>query len=411
LATLTVTDGPELPLVGGRVDDARALMCRQVSPLGDEVIDTHLANGRVLRGHVTAKRDQPPFAASAMDGYAVIASEVARTLRVMGESRAGQGWDGVFGAGDAVRIFTGAPLPEGADAVVMQEDVGREGDDITCPPAASLQNVRPRGVDFVSGTRLLAAGQRLDPIDISLAAAAGEETLTVARRPRITLLAGGDEIVALGGTPGPWQIFDSITPGLSALLEGWGADVRVLAPERDDADKLASAFEAAFSDSDLVITIGGASVGDHDLMKPALVRFEPEMIVDKVAVRPGKPVWFAKTGRGPVLGLPGNPASALVCAHLFARPLLSAMTGDLAGADPTFVKAALMEDLPKNGPREHYLRAWVEPSIDGGNVVTPSETQDSSLLSVFARSNALVRLQPNEAALARGNMVDVLRLR
>lgn len=392
------------------VADARAAMLAAITPLGAEIVQSVDAFGRVLAGPVVAERDQPPYAASAMDGYAVQASDTPGTLRLIGESAAGRGFEGVFSAGGAVRISTGAPLPDGADAIVIQEDVTRADDLVTVPFAKVGRHVRPRGGDFKAAAALLPAGRKLDGVALALAAAAGMASLPVARRPRVAILCSGDELVAPGSAPGPFQIYDSATHGVAALIQAWGGVAHRLVLTRDSADDIASAAERGLRESDLLLVLGGASVGDHDHARPALVKLGLTFEVEKIAVRPGKPTWFGITPQGPVLGLPGNPASALVCAWLFLRPLMEAMLGRDPSDCARFRRARLAHPLPANGPREHYLRSKVTVGDDGMFSVHAFEDQDSSLLSVFAAANALICLAPNTNALPGGALVDVLPL-
>ena len=307
--------------------------------------------GRVLAQPVTATRDQPPFAASAMDGYAVRSADTPGLLKVIGESAAGHGFAGRCEAGTAVRISTGAALPDGADGIVIQEDVRREENRIEVPQVAAGHFIRQRGIDFTAGTTLLEKGRVLDAIAISLGAASGAAALPVVRPPRVAILSSGDELAAPGEVPSPWQIFDSATYGLAGLIASWGGEARRLAVAKDDVAAIARAAQEALANSDLLLLIGGASVGDHDHARPALMRLGLEMKVGKVAVRPGKPTWFGHTRHGAVLGLPGNPASAMVCAHLFLKPLLLAMQG--RDPEPRFLRAHLARALPANGGREH----------------------------------------------------------
>jgi molybdopterin molybdotransferase len=385
-------------------------MLAGIAPLGAQTAVLGEALGRVLAQPVIAPRDQPPFAVSEMDGYALRAADTPGRLKIIGESAAGHGFVGSCGTGMAVRISTGAALPDGADAVVMQEEARREGDVIEVSQAAPGQHVRPRAMDFSAGTPLLEAGRRLDGVALALAAAMGMAQLPVARRPRVAILSGGDELAEPGAKPGPFQIFDSGTYGLAALIESWGGEPNRLALEKDDTAAIARAAEAGLAQSDLLVVIGGASVGDHDHARPALQRLGLELSVQKVALRPGKPTWFGRAGQRPVLGLPGNPASALVCAHLFLRPLLEAMLGRDPGRCVALRRARLLEELPANGPREHYLRARLGADAEGQAIVRAFEKQDSSLLSVFASANALIRLAANAHATAAGELVDVLGL-
>jgi molybdopterin molybdotransferase len=308
------------------------------------------------------------------------------------------------------RISTGAAVPDGADTVVIQEDVRREGDKVEVPPMRPGKNIRPRGGDFSAGQVLLQPGRRLDGVAVSLAAAAGAADLAVMRAPRVAILSSGDELAAPGETPGPYQIFDSATYGIAGLVRSWGGTAQRLAVERDDPGAIARAAERGLRGSDLLVVIGGASVGDHDHARPALMRLGLELVVEKIAVRPGKPTWFGTTPHGLVLGLPGNPASALVCAYLFLRPVMEAMLGRDPQGCTIVSRARLARALPPNGPREHYLRARLGADDDGMLTVNAFEDQDSSLISIFAAANALIRLSPDAPAQAEGVLVDVLRL-
>ena len=286
----------------------------------------------------------------------------------------------------------------------------RDGDSLTVPQAKSGQHIRPRAMDFSAGTVLLDSGRRLDGVALALAAAAGTASLPVMRRPRIALLSGGDELAEPGGVPGPFQIFDSGTHGIAALVRAWGGAPQRLQLQKDDVNAIARAAAEGLKDSDLLVVIGGASVGDHDHARPALQRLGLTLAVEKVQLRPGKPTWFGHTPCGAVLGLPGNPASALVCAHLFLRPLIETMLG----RDPEDLvrmrRARLLEALPANGLREHYLRSRLSDDGNGQWTVRAFEQQDSSLLSVFASANALIRMMPDTPATAAGALVDVLPL-
>lgn len=395
---------PEMKLLP--VDEARARMLAEVPAPAPESVSLAEANGRVLAEEVTAVRDQPPFHASAMDGYAVRSADAPGLLRVVGESAAGRGYDGTVAAGEAVRIFTGAALPKGADAVVIQEDVEREGDAVTVPAVEAGKHVRRAGGDFQAGQALLPAGVRLDPWRVSLAAAAGRATLAVARRPRVALFSTGEEIVEAPAAPGPFQIYDSGSPALAAMIAGWGGEVRRARPVRDDLKATVEALRAA--EGDLIVTVGGASVGDHDLVRKAGAALGLELRVASVNVRPGKPTFFGRLGDGRLmLGLPGNPASAFVCAEMFLRPLLNRWQG--APAEPPTIAARLEHDLPANGSREHWMRAKLT-FADGGVAVRPFRDQDSSLVSVFAAADALLRRLPDAPAGAAGSVVDVLPL-
>jgi molybdopterin molybdotransferase len=390
------------------VAEARAAMLAGTEALEPETVALKHALGRVLADDISASRDQPPFDVSAMDGYAVRSHDTPGLLQLAGESAAGRGFAGSCSEGSAIRISTGAAIPRDADSVVIQEDVRRDGSGVEVPASPPGRHIRPRGGDFKAGTLLLARGRLLDGVGLSLAAASGTAMLPVVRQPRVAILSSGDELAAPGTAPGPWQIFDSATHGIAALVRGWGGAAYRLGVARDEVPAIAQAAEQGLRDSDLLVVVGGASVGDHDHARPALTRLGLQISVDKVAVRPGKPTWFGKTPFGPVLGLPGNPASALVCAELFLKPLLAAMQG--RDPEPRFRHAGLARALPANGPREHYLRSELSADPEGRLSVRAFEDQDSSLISVFAAANALIRLPANAPAMAAGALVEVLPL-
>jgi molybdopterin molybdotransferase len=400
------------PLSGATPAASLAHMLEGVAPLGAtaETVPLALALGRTLYADIRAERDAPPFASSAMDGYALAAGP-ARTLRLVGVSAAGAGFDRPLSAGEAVRIYTGAPLPEGAEAVAIQEEAIVTDGGIAAPATTAGQNVRPRAQDLTAGRVVLPTGATLDAIALSLAAAAGAAKLAVWARPRVALLSTGDEIVPPGTRPiGPYQIYESITPGLAALIEGWGGVAHRLSPATDDPETLARAAQTALEGADLLVTVGGASVGDRDLVKPALRTLGLSLCVETVAMRPGKPLWFGRIGTAYVLGLPGNPASALVCAHLFLRPLLKRLLGETAAPKIPFLTARLTSELPGNGPRAHFLRARTELAPDATFHVTPFEAQDSSLLSVFGAANALIHRAAHAPPAIAGELVEVLAL-
>ncbi|UWQ97178.1 molybdopterin molybdotransferase MoeA [Rhodobacteraceae bacterium M385] len=391
------------------VEDALAACLGLAAPVGTETVPLTAAGGRVLAAPVTATRDQPPFSASAMDGYAVRDMEAipGRRLKVVGEAPAGHYWHGTIGPGEALRIFTGAPLPEGTDRVVIQEDVTRDGDRITLGrDLGSGHNVRPSGADFVAGDTMQAP-RRLSPADVALAASMNVPLLTVSRKPSVALIATGDELVTPGEEPRPDQIIASNTYGLKARIEAEGAEARLLPIARDNRDSLEQVFDLA-KGADLIVTVGGASVGDHDLVGDVAAARGLDRAFYKVAMRPGKPLMAGRLGDAVLLGLPGNPVSAMVCGELFLIPMLHAMMGLPAGARPR-MRARLGVDLDANGPREHYMRADVSAGEDLP-VITPYGSQDSSLLTVLSGASGLL-VRPVDAPRARvGDIVEYVPL-
>ncbi|MDE2487583.1 MAG: molybdopterin molybdotransferase MoeA [Alphaproteobacteria bacterium] len=388
------------------VDDARARMLAEISLLPVESVTLADSIGRVLAEEVRAARDQPPFAASAMDGWAMRAADTPGDLRIVGESAAGHGHAGKVGVGEAVRIFTGAAVPEGCDTIVIQEDAERADDLVKVPQAEPGRHLRASGLDFKAGAALLPPGVRIDPWRLSLAASAGCAEIKARRQPRVALISTGEEIVEAPAVPGPFQIYDSGGPALAAMIEGWGAQVSRARPVRDQLEAVIEAMRRA--EADLVVTLGGASVGDHDLVRTAAEALGMSYRVESVSVRPGKPTFFGVLGDGRrLLGLPGNPASAFVCAEMFLRPILNAYQG--APAEPATVAAKLAEGLPANGPREHWMRARLEYR-SGEVLVRPFRDQDSSLVSVFAASDALLRRTAGAPPVAAGEVVEALPL-
>ncbi|MBO9547583.1 gephyrin-like molybdotransferase Glp [Caulobacter sp.] len=400
------------------VEEARARILDGAARLGVESVPLTDSIGRVLAAPVVADRHQPPFDASAMDGWAIRRADYApgRAFAVAGESAAGKAYPRDVQAGEAVRIFTGAPIPAHADLVIIQEEAVREGDTVRFEAGEDPKsNLRPAGGDFRAGDVLLEAGVVIDPWRLCLVASAGLAQVPVARRPRVAILATGDELVPPGGSPRPDQIFESGSFALAALIDSWGGEAFRLTAAADDAAAIAEAASSCLSqegpvEADLIVTVGGASVGDHDLVKPALRTLGLELAVETVAVRPGKPTWFGHLGDGRrVLGLPGNPASAMVCAELFLRPLLSA----LAGADPEvrLIPARLAAPLRAGGPREHWMRAALSVDPEGRTLASVFPDQDSSLVGVFARADALVRRRPGAPAASANDVIEVLPLR
>ncbi|MDP3852777.1 gephyrin-like molybdotransferase Glp [Phenylobacterium sp.] len=388
------------------VEAARAAILAEASPLPVETIALGAAVGRVLARDVAAVRDQPPFTNSAMDGWAVRSADAPGTLRIVGESAAGHGYEGQVQPGEAVRIFTGAALPAGADSVVIQENATREGDLISVPAARPGDNIRDAGKDFRVGDVLLRKGTRIDPWRLSLAASAGRAEVAVHRRPRVAILSTGEEIVEAPARPGPFQIYDSGSPALKVMVEAWGGQATKLSGVRDQLEAVIEAMRGA--QAELIVTVGGASVGDHDLVRAAGEALGMSYRVESVAVRPGKPTFFGVLADGRrLLGLPGNPASAFVCAELFLKPLIAAYCGTTA--EPVMATARLTGPLAANGPREHWMRAKLSHG-DGSILATPYGDQDSSLVGVFAAADALLRRRPDAPALAAGDLVDVLPL-
>jgi molybdopterin molybdotransferase len=392
------------------VSEARAIILANAKPFAGEPVALTEALGRTLRETLVASRAQPPFDASAMDGYAVRSSDTPGVLRVIGEAGAGRGLGRALERGQAARIFTGAALPAGADCVLIQEDAERAGDTVTAPQVSAGLHVRRAGVDFEAGAMLLDSGQVLTAAAIALAAAAGRANLRVGRRPRIAILSGGNEIVSPGSTPSPDQIFDSVSYGVAALAETWGARAQRGSPFIDDRAAIARRVDEALASADVAVVIGGASVGDHDHARPALRAIGADILFEKVSLRPGKPAWLARRDNQIVLGLPGNPGSAFVCARLFLRPLIDRLLGRDPAIQCRTQRARLLGPLAANGPRETYLRASMRSDDVGQLWVDGSPHQDSSLISSFAAANSLIVRAPGANPSEAGELVEVLPL-
>jgi molybdopterin molybdotransferase len=398
------------------VEEALARVLASIErPVDTERLPLSACAGRTLADNIAALRDQPPFPASAMDGYAVRVADFASipaTLRVIGESAAGRRFSGVVGAGEAVRIFTGAPVPEGADTIVIQEDTTASGDTVTVNEASrSGQWIRPAGLDFRLGAPGLGAGERLDAGRLALAAAMGHPSLPVRRRPKVAILATGDELVRPGDQAGIDQIVASNPYAIAAIVERAGGEALDLGIARDTLPALEERVAAARdAGADILVTLGGASVGEHDLVQSALTRQGMDLGFWRVALRPGKPLMHGRLGAMNLLGLPGNPVSSIVCAVLFLVPAIRALLGDpSAGADPS-EPAVLGRDLSANDGRQDYIRATLAPRTDGLPVATPFPKQDSSMLSVLVQAQALVVRAPRAPAAAAGEGCKIIRL-
>ncbi|MDB5572778.1 MAG: molybdenum cofactor biosynthesis protein MoaA [Hyphomicrobiales bacterium] len=398
------------------VEDALARILETATqPLEPETVALPDALGRRLAADLAARRTQPPCAVSAMDGYAVRAGDIAQVparLRVIGESAAGRGFEGAVQAGEAVRIFTGAPVPEGADCILIQEDA-RAADGFVEALASEPvgRYVRRAGLDFAAGDVLLEAGRLLGPAELALAAAMNHPALSVVRRPRVAILATGDELVPPGAEPGRDQIVASNNFAVGAYARLAGADVIDLGIAGDDFPALEAAIRRARDlRADVLVTLGGASVGDHDLVQTALTREGMELGFWRIAMRPGKPFMHGRIGDMRILGLPGNPVSAIVCAVLFLAPLVRALTGDRdAVADPSR-PAVLGADVPANDQRQDYLRARLAGERDGTPVATAFTRQDSSMLGVLAAAQGLIVRPPHAPAAKAGDPCRFIQL-
>lgn len=385
------------------VDEALSRCFALVSVLPPETVPLRHAAGRVMPQAATAQRDQPPFAASAMDGYAVQGDPVAgQSFAVIGEAGAGHAFAGTVGPRDAVRIFTGAPVPKGATRVIIQEDVTTSGATITVNlNADSGTNIRPAGQDFRSGDSL--SPRLLRPNDLALLAAMNIAAVPVTRRPVVAIIATGDELVMPGEVPRPDQIIASNTFALAAMVEAAGGEARILPIARDTEAELFTVLSMT-EGCDLIVTIGGASVGDHDLVGRVAESMGLERAFYKIAMRPGKPLMAGRLRGVPMLGLPGNPVSSIVCGHLFLLPMLRAMLG-LGHTPPETRRAVLGVDLAPNGPRTHYMRARL-----AGDRITPFDRQDSALITILTEADALLIRPASDGAVPAGTEVDYIPL-
>ena len=396
------------------VADALAAVLEGAEPMPEEMVALDAAHHRVLARDVAALRTQPPQAMSAMDGYAVRASDASQLkarLKLIGEVAAGRPFDRALGPGETARIFTGGVIPVGADAVVIQEDTLVDGDTITITEAAIPgRHIRPAGVDFRKGDVLLRAGTHLSDRDLSLAASMNYPELAVRRRPRVALLATGDELVMPGSTPGPGQIVYSNGYALRALARAEGAETVDLGIAADTVEATVEGIHRAHDGgADILVTTGGASVGDHDLVRQSLQAVGATMAFWKIAMRPGKPMMHGRLGAMRVIGVPGNPVSSYVCSLLFLVPLIRALSG-ASTVHHARESALLGRDVGANDMREDYLRARLHKREDGAVIATPVNHQDSSLLAYLSAAQALVIRAPFASAAAAGSPCEILRL-
>ncbi len=393
------------------LDEAISRVVGDIAPLELESLPLARSMGRILATPLSAKLNQPPFDASSMDGYAVRAQDVAcvpATLTRIGEAPAGSAFSGRVGKGETVRIFTGGPVPEGADCVVIQENTTVDGDTITILESASKGNaIRPLGFDFKHGDVLLDAGCTISPVQIALAAAMNHDQLPVRKKPKVAIIATGDELVMAGQTPSPHQIISSNGPGIFAAVEAFGGEAIDLGIASDTEASLTEAFAKA-EGADLLITLGGASVGDHDIVQDILKQQGVEIDFWRIAMRPGKPLMFGQRGSMRVLGLPGNPVSAMICAQIFVKPVIDAYLGRPHRQIPFRVELGC--DLPANDLRQEFMRASLSQKGDTMPVATPFRKQDSSLLSRLARADCLLIRPPHAPAAQKGDKADAISL-
>ncbi len=387
------------------VEEAVARVTAAFSPIGTETIALSDAHNRVLASDVHAKLSQPPFPVSSMDGYAIRAEDAPGALPIIGESQAGKPFAGTLNAHEAVRIFTGAVVPDGADAIIIQENAERDGANVVLKASAQTgRHIRVAGLDFKAGDVLAAKGKRLTARDLALIAAGDVPQVEVRRRPRIAFAATGDELSRPGEARKPGGIVASSVYGLSAMIASWGGEPIDLGLLHDTIEAFANLPQV---DADLIITLGGASVGDRDLVQRALEPLGLKVDFWKIAMRPGKPLIFGCLGKTPFLGLPGNPVSTLVCALLFVRPAIAAMLG--TSGEMNVLRAKLATDLPANDARQDYIRARLV-TRDGEHWAEPFAVQDSSMLGVLAASDALILRPPHAPAAHVGGPVTVTLL-
>lgn len=397
------------------VEEARNRILADLQPTPAEVVALSEGWHRVVATPVLARLTQPPADVSAMDGYALRAADgsLAARLRVIGAAPAGHPFEGSVGAGEAVRLFTGSVVPDGADAILLQEDASRDGDTLQVNEAVTKgRHIRRAGQDFACGDEVVPAGRRLTARDVGLAAAANHPWISVHRRPRIGVLATGDEIAMPGEPIPPGGIVSSNSHALAALVRAGGGEPVVLPVAKDTREAVAAVADAVAT-LDLLVTTGGASVGDHDLVIEGLQSRGLQLDFWKIAMRPGKPLLFGRFGpdrnRVPVLGLPGNPVSAMVCAILYLLPALARLSG-LPAAPPPVTKAVAGCDLAANDQRADHLRSSISTNADGRVVATPFQVQDSGMLRRLALADALILRPPHAPKVAEGSEVPVIRL-
>ncbi len=394
------------------VDEAQARILAVVSESPAETISLAEAHGRICAADVVSRLSHPPVPVSAMDGYACRSADVAilpARLTQIGVSRAGERFSGAVTEDTCVRIFTGGMVPDGTDIIALQEDARAHGGAVEILEVAKIgQHIRRTGMDFAAGDVCVKKGRILTARDIGLLASCGHAAVAVRRKPRVAILSTGDELVPPGVIPGTDQIVGSNGVALAAAAAGWGAEPVDLGIASDNIEAITAMVQKA-RDADVLVTTGGASVGDHDLVQVALERlgFVPDFW--RIAMRPGKPLMYGRLGTLPVLGMPGNPVSALVCALLFLRPLLRAM-GGVTPAVPAFDKAVLGADMKPNDKREDYVRSQLGPPEGGQTVVRPFPTQDSSMLMTLARAEVLIRRPSYAPAACKGEEVEIIRL-
>lgn len=386
----------------------------ELSPLAAEQIPLTEAIGRVLAEDLQARRTQPPSDVSAMDGYAVKHEDVQQTpvsLSLVGEAPAGGSYDKIVKAGEAVRIFTGGPVPSGADCIIMQENTERSNDqEVSVTEGAAIGRfIRAAGMDFSEGETLLTKGRLLTARDVALAAAMNRPWIMVHKKPKVAILATGDEVVMPGDPVGPNQVVSSNSLGLAAAIKTLGGEPILLGVAKDTPESLRNMVRGAES-ADLLITTGGASVGEHDLIRSVLGENGLDISFYKIAMRPGKPLIFGQMNGTPMLGLPGNPVSTLVCSIIFVAPAIARLNGLSADSYHKKTKAILGCDLPDNDQREDYLRAIIEMNDSGQMIATPYSKQDSAMLAKLATAQALVIRAPFANAAKKGDLVEILHL-